>query len=99
AVAGKGDEQVAWTDAPAVDRHARHRPRGVAGDPPVHGGSDVGDRSSLHGPTLDVIAMTLPGPPPALHASRSGRRTGDRKSTRLNSSHVAISYAVFCLKK
>src|SRR5690625_5962041 len=25
--------------------------------------------------------------------------TGDRKSTRLNSSHVAISYAVFCLKK
>src|SRR5690625_7255561 len=27
----------------------------------------------------------------------SGRR--DRKSTRLNSSHVAISYAVFCLKK
>src|SRR5690625_4474276 len=26
-------------------------------------------------------------------------KTGDRKSTRLNSSHVAISYAVFCLKK
>src|SRR5690625_4061153 len=25
--------------------------------------------------------------------------TSDRKSTRLNSSHVAISYAVFCLKK
>src|SRR5437660_5041258 len=30
-----------------------------------------------------------------------GQREGqpDRKSTRLNSSHVAISYAVFCLKK
>src|SRR5690625_6490007 len=27
------------------------------------------------------------------------RGRGDRKSTRLNSSHVAISYAVFCLKK
>src|SRR5690606_40659160 len=27
------------------------------------------------------------------------RMTGDRKSTRLNSSHVKISYAVFCLKK
>src|SRR5690625_7091391 len=27
------------------------------------------------------------------------RTTEDRKSTRLNSSHVAISYAVFCLKK
>src|SRR5690349_22914517 len=26
-------------------------------------------------------------------------RGGDRKSTRLNSSHVEISYAVFCLKK
>src|SRR5690625_6686067 len=28
-----------------------------------------------------------------------GRKPTDRKSTRLNSSHVAISYAVFCLKK
>src|SRR2546430_10897880 len=27
------------------------------------------------------------------------RRRGDRKSTRLNSSHSQISYAVFCLKK
>src|SRR5437870_5863339 len=27
------------------------------------------------------------------------RERADRKSTRLNSSHVAISYAVFCLKK
>src|SRR5256885_8909025 len=27
------------------------------------------------------------------------RRSGDRKSTRLNSSHLVISYAVFCLKK
>src|SRR5262245_64027847 len=26
-------------------------------------------------------------------------QTGDRKSTRLNSSHLGISYAVFCLKK
>src|SRR6266571_999799 len=30
--------------------------------------------------------------------SRPGSR-GDRKSTRLNSSHMSISYAVFCLKK
>src|SRR5437773_3935367 len=27
------------------------------------------------------------------------RRAEDRKSTRLNSSHITISYAVFCLKK
>src|SRR5690606_42079224 len=30
---------------------------------------------------------------------RRPRRIRDRKSTRLNSSHVKISYAVFCLKK
>src|SRR5690625_6614178 len=32
-------------------------------------------------------------------ARGAGRAATDRKSTRLNSSHVAISYAVFCLKK
>src|SRR5699024_12688928 len=31
--------------------------------------------------------------------SRNRSTGGDRKSTRLNSSHVSISYAVFCLKK
>src|SRR5438876_6931114 len=30
---------------------------------------------------------------------RLEQRLGDRKSTRLNSSHPSISYAVFCLKK
>src|SRR5438445_5157299 len=34
-----------------------------------------------------------------LHPDRSGTTTPDRKSTRLNSSHANISYAVFCLKK
>src|SRR5207249_12258365 len=32
-------------------------------------------------------------------ASGNSDDDGDRKSTRLNSSHVSISYAVFCLKK
>src|SRR3712207_7029529 len=32
-------------------------------------------------------------------APHSSARTPDRKSTRLNSSHANISYAVFCLKK
>src|SRR5690625_6088982 len=31
--------------------------------------------------------------------TEQGEIISDRKSTRLNSSHVAISYAVFCLKK
>src|SRR5690625_6368764 len=43
-----------------------------------------GGRGRLHRPDLR-------------RALRRGRP--DRKSTRLNSSHVAISYAVFCLKK
>src|SRR5436190_8945963 len=33
------------------------------------------------------------------HAGGGGRKSRDRKSTRLNSSHTVISYAVFCLKK
>src|SRR5690348_14010611 len=33
------------------------------------------------------------------HHQRRGQHGGDRKSTRLNSSHPSISYAVFCLKK
>src|SRR5207302_6572453 len=40
--------------------------------------------------------------PPAAETKSSSRCDpirGDRKSTRLNSSHVKISYAVFCLKK
>src|SRR3712207_7297335 len=38
-----------------------------------------------------------PGKPP--DRSHSGSKSLDRKSTRLNSSHANISYAVFCLKK
>src|SRR5437870_9735698 len=38
------------------------------------------------------------GPAPG-HRRRHLLRQQDRKSTRLDSSHVAISYAVFCLKK
>src|SRR5438105_12000162 len=35
----------------------------------------------------------------ALHVGEGAKEDGDRKSTRLNSSHEWISYAVFCLKK
>src|SRR5690242_21620734 len=45
------------------------------------------------------VAILLGGSP-AVDA-RGGKASGhgDRKSTRLNSSHMSISYAVFCLKK
>src|SRR5258705_7483902 len=41
------------------------------------------------------------GADPVFHRPNSpcGRIPRDRKSTRLNSSHLGISYAVFCLKK
>src|SRR5258705_3802007 len=53
---------------------------------------------------------TTPTPCPLLHIAEGGdygyqvplwrcATEGDRKSTRLNSSHANISYAVFCLKK
>src|SRR5438874_7304632 len=49
--------------------------------------------------------LALPQYPAVLRDARTtaarllGLTWGDRKSTRLNSSHVEISYAVFCLKK
>src|SRR2546429_4996636 len=49
-----------------------------------------GDELHVHGPTLPRVAAAI------VVARRQYR---DRKSTRLNSSHGYISYAVFCLKK
>src|SRR3712207_8532076 len=49
----------------------------------------------VHGPPLPR-GPARPGPP---GVARGGRERLDRKSTRLNSSHANISYAVFCLKK
>src|SRR5699024_12879003 len=64
--------------------------------------------------SLVALRFTLPGrersdaaespsaPAASRHTGRAGTRVLlalDRKSTRLNSSHVSISYAVFCLKK
>src|SRR5437660_5136093 len=59
----------------------------------AHGGLPRGARAAAH-------AAGGRGLRP-LHRQDDVRddRRQDRKSTRLNSSHVAISYAVFCLKK
>src|SRR2546421_7648275 len=48
--------------------------------------------------TRDADGNTTRRPSSTGSAARA-RRPGDRKSTRLNSSHDQISYAVFCLKK
>src|SRR2546427_10058371 len=47
----------------------------------------------------NVAAATLIGKRIAEKAKAAGVEKVDRKSTRLNSSHSQISYAVFCLKK
>src|SRR3712207_7694522 len=55
-------------------------------------GTERCDRRRLH-------AGALPCPGGRRHAGAPHRGGRDRKSTRLNSSHANISYAVFCLKK
>src|SRR3712207_7125818 len=54
-------------------------------------------RQSLTGNGFRMIRLL--GKPGAFRGERCGFEPGDRKSTRLNSSHANISYAVFCLKK
>src|SRR2546421_12471535 len=54
------------------------------------GGGQAGDEGSAAGSPPAHLGRPHPGPLPLGE---------DRKSTRLNSSHDQISYAVFCLKK
>src|SRR5699024_12796923 len=57
---------------------------------------------SLHDalPISPPVSFVPPSTTPAITSMCiSGHPSVDRKSTRLNSSHVSISYAVFCLKK
>src|SRR5690625_6429636 len=71
--------------APAVAVHKADR---------LVAASKSGGQKLIARPVVELFGvdfMPSGGPYPALLA--------DRKSTRLNSSHVAISYAVFCLKK
>src|SRR2546430_11181622 len=72
--------------SPARPPHDRHGEVGELGD-------QGGGRRALAGTQagLDRVAAKLP--------ERVRGHPLDRKSTRLNSSHSQISYAVFCLKK
>src|SRR5204862_8250298 len=58
------------------------------------------DTRSNHGRSrFQAARQTRPAARWRITMARHARTAGDRKSTRLNSSHVEISYAVFCLKK
>src|SRR6266487_6396752 len=56
-------------------------------------------RSTLFPYTTLFRSGRVPQPSGGKHAGRCCEARPDRKSTRLNSSHPSISYAVFCLKK
>src|SRR3712207_7442120 len=47
----------------------------------------------------DISSKVRAQAPRLVHNPKTRWRSTDRKSTRLNSSHANISYAVFCLKK
>src|SRR5260221_9060274 len=72
---------------------------------PTHGARKLFIRLEEQ-PVTDPIVAVKGGDVPGaqegdepLVRRRRGERELDRKSTRLNSSHTVISYAVFCLKK
>src|SRR5262245_62677665 len=79
-------------------RSVRRAERGVE----VAVGEIAGDLEQRAAPPPDDrLAVSLDGDRLGGRAAADVRRhdAGDRKSTRLNSSHLGISYAVFCLKK
>src|SRR5690606_41691202 len=67
--------------------HPLHRHADHGGHPPVRGSNSVVLEMAGR---LERLGSRIP---------ICGTSLEDRKSTRLNSSHVKISYAVFCLKK
>src|SRR5690554_7600333 len=70
----------------------------VVPDPPIE--EEPGDGNLLPNPGFEEFEEETPHRPKAWENFGTvvwGEK--DRKSTRLNSSHVRISYAVFCLKK
>src|SRR3712207_7233348 len=57
------------------------------------------EAAPAHVPILSLLHPATAGVRPVSRATPAPISPQDRKSTRLNSSHANISYAVFCLKK
>src|SRR5690625_5357384 len=77
--------QISGNDFPAAASNGREPAQFAYLGSDAHNSYLVVDAGERSGDLLNQIQQKMP------HK--------DRKSTRLNSSHVAISYAVFCLKK
>src|SRR5437870_13891270 len=91
-ISGSPDEARANVDL----RHERPVHRAAARDLEEPRALLVRQRSAELDVPLDPVGQPLAG---LAVCAVGGMDLRDRKSTRLNSSHVAISYAVFCLKK
>src|SRR3989454_2598722 len=109
---GRGDDRGGRDDADAEASVARRRRRATTRRRPqadqrrgIRRGRERGDRRRVGGPDAPPLRLRValsgarrPRAPP--RSRKSAVLEGvDRKSTRLNSSHLVISYAVFCLKK
>src|SRR5438034_5717425 len=80
-----------WHGAPLYEAIVLEaRKRGLAGATVLKGFMGFGAHSRIHTAKLLELSQDLPIVVEIVE---------DRKSTRLNSSHTVISYAVFCLKK
>src|SRR3712207_7987154 len=81
--------------AAVAARHASYRVEGVNGMARAAVDLDLPADWRI----LDDFSGLLRGERGAEYSADETALSGDRKSTRLNSSHANISYAVFCLKK
>src|SRR5256885_6749566 len=83
------DASHALQDSPQRDHHWRE----VLANAPAQGNAQ--EQEMREGAQMRAARWALDD----RDAADALRRLADRKSTRLNSSHLVISYAVFCLKK
>src|SRR5690625_6606677 len=89
-LAGQGRRQLAGVEIGKIEHLCGSKAKGV-----LHLRLDHHGTNRMHCPAHHRGGFDLhTGTAAAAYQPRE-----DRKSTRLNSSHVAISYAVFCLKK
>src|SRR5690606_42098270 len=66
---------------------------------PTRRSSDLTSSAATHSTSRFVRVQAASNTAMCSRGASAGAISTDRKSTRLNSSHVKISYAVFCLKK
>src|SRR5690625_2798049 len=101
-VSGGNNAGVLHTVRTDLAQHQVQEPVGGTVDLDQHHGptTHLGQHLSQRQPTRGLGLTEPEEPPPATKVVVvvTLRLLQDRKSTRLNSSHVAISYAVFCLK-